>query len=227
MAACVQCSPIESAQALLDMAEGLEYALSKGMTHRDFKLTNVLMSSDRVAKLVDFGLASLNSTESGTDEGGLRALKYATLEKGTGAPDDDPRSDLYFLGGVVYELLTDSPPYPATKDRTAGPRAATTTAAPRPSSSEGLSAGLQDLVRWKNVQHGDGRRLGSKPTGLEKHAGRRRFDAGSGPVDPAARCPPGIGIAVGREVRMSDRKCLTGGEPHLSGRGVLILVGVP
>lgn len=112
-----QCSPIESAQAMLDMAEGLEYALSKGMTHRDFKLTNVLMSSERVAKLVDFGLASLSSTESGSDEGNLRALEYATLEKGTGAPDDDPRSDLYFLGGVVYELLTGSPPYPATKDR--------------------------------------------------------------------------------------------------------------
>lgn len=112
-----QCSPIESAQALLDMAEGLEYALTKGMTHRDFKLTNVLMSSDRVAKLVDFGLASLSSTESGTDEGNLRALEYATLEKGTGAPDDDPRSDLYFLGAAVYELLTGSAPYPATKDR--------------------------------------------------------------------------------------------------------------
>lgn len=112
-----QCSPIESAQCLLDMAEGLEYALSKGMTHRDFKLTNVLMSSDRVAKLVDFGLASVSSTESGTEEGNLRALEYATLEKGTGAPDDDPRSDLFFLGSVVYELLAGSAPYPATKDR--------------------------------------------------------------------------------------------------------------
>ena len=112
-----QCSPIEAAQCGLDMAEGLEYALSKGMTHRDFKLTNVLMSSDRVAKLVDFGLASVSSTESGTEEGNLRALEYATLEKGTGAPEDDPRSDLYFLGGVIYELLTGSPPYPATKDR--------------------------------------------------------------------------------------------------------------
>lgn len=112
-----QCSPVEAAQCALDMAEGLEYALSKGMTHRDFKLTNVLMGSDRVAKLVDFGLASLSSTESGTEEGNLRALEYATLEKGTGAPEDDPRSDLYFLGGVIYELLTGSPPYPATRDR--------------------------------------------------------------------------------------------------------------
>lgn len=112
-----RCSPLEAAQCALDMAEGLEYALSKGMTHRDFKLTNVLMSSDRVAKLVDFGLASLSSGESGSDEGNLRALEYATLEKGTGAPDDDPRSDLYFLGGVIYELLAGTGPYPATKDR--------------------------------------------------------------------------------------------------------------
>jgi serine/threonine protein kinase len=112
-----RCSPAEATQCLLDMAEGLEYALSQGMTHRDFKLTNVLMSSDRVAKLVDFGLASVNAADSGQDEGNLRALEYATLEKGTGAPDDDPRSDLYFLGGVTYELLAGSPPYPPTKDR--------------------------------------------------------------------------------------------------------------
>ena len=116
-----QCSPIESVQWLLDMAEGLEYALSQGMTHRDFKLTNVLMSSEQVARLVDFGLASLSggvgAGDSGLEEGNLRALEYATLEKGTGAPDDDPRSDLYFLGAVTYELLAGSPPYPPTKDR--------------------------------------------------------------------------------------------------------------
>ena len=112
-----QCTPVECAQWLLDMAEGLEYALSQGMTHRDFKLTNVLMSSDRVARLVDFGLAGLSTYDSGLEEGNLRALEYATLEKGTGAPDDDPRSDLYFLGAVTYELLAGSPPYPPTKDR--------------------------------------------------------------------------------------------------------------
>jgi serine/threonine protein kinase len=75
------------------------------------------MSSHRIAKLVDFGLASTSTSDSGAEEGNLRALEYATLEKGTGAPEDDPRSDLFFLGAVVYEMLAGVPPYPATKDR--------------------------------------------------------------------------------------------------------------
>lgn len=141
------CSSIEVAQCLLDMAEGLEYALSQGVTHRDFKLTNVLMGSDRVAKLVDFGLASANVRDSGREEGNLRALEYATLEKGTGAPDGDPRSDLYFLGGVAYELLIGSPPYPATKDREERKQLSRyTNIRPIRSSAPNVSAALAEIV---------------------------------------------------------------------------------
>lgn len=116
-------SPEEATRCVLDMAEGLEYALRMGITHRDLKLTNVLMGTDGVAKLVDFGLAGNDGAPiSRDDEASQRALEYAAIEKATGAPDNDPRSDLFFLGAIYYELLTGTPPYPRTRDRDARKR---------------------------------------------------------------------------------------------------------
>ncbi|MDA0831780.1 MAG: serine/threonine-protein kinase [Planctomycetota bacterium] len=110
-------SPIESIRCALDICEGLNYAIRQGITHRDLKLTNVLMSSQGVAKLVDFGLATIEGTQLARSDSFQRALEYGTLEKGTNAPTNDPRSDLYFLGTILYELLTGIPPYPRTNDR--------------------------------------------------------------------------------------------------------------
>ena len=111
-------SPEVATRCVLDMAEGLEYALRMGITHRDLKLTNVLMGTDGVAKLVDFGLAGNDGAPAfRDDEASQRALEYAAIEKATGAPDNDPRSDLFFLGAIYYELLTGTPPYPRTRDR--------------------------------------------------------------------------------------------------------------
>ncbi len=117
-----QLSPAEATRFVIDMALGLEYAISKGVTHRDLKMTNVLMSSSGVAKLVDFGLAGHDdiagiSGISGSGEGVQRALEYSALEKGTGAKLNDPRTDLYFLGAIYYELLTGQPPYTRTRNR--------------------------------------------------------------------------------------------------------------
>jgi serine/threonine protein kinase len=76
------------------------------------------MSSRGVAKLVDFGLAGdVAPDRASASETPQRALEYAALEKGTNAPTHDPRSDLFFLGGIYYELLTGLPPFPRTRSR--------------------------------------------------------------------------------------------------------------
>ena len=110
--------PLEACRYGLDMARALDYAIQQGITHRDLKLTNVLMSSTGVAKLIDFGLATDESMLRRTDGPDLAvALEYSTLEKNSGAPANDPRSDLFFLGTVLYELISGSEPYPRTRDR--------------------------------------------------------------------------------------------------------------
>jgi serine/threonine protein kinase len=81
------------------------------------KLTNILLSAQGVAKLVDFGLAGQDAASRSIDDEVDRAVEYATLERGSGAPDNDPRSDLFFLGTIYYELLTGKHPYPPTKSK--------------------------------------------------------------------------------------------------------------
>ena len=110
--------PTEAFRFLLDMAQALEYALGLGITHRDLKMTNVLMGSDGTARLIDFGLAADDKllTRLGTSDL-QQAVEYTTLERGSGSPPNDPRSDLFFLGVILYELLTGVSPYPRTRDR--------------------------------------------------------------------------------------------------------------
>ena len=105
-------APAEVLRILEDTASGLAHAFSKGITHRDMKLTNILLSSQGPAKLVDFGLAG-GAALPGDDKEDVsvdRTVDYAGLEKTTNAPHGDPRSDLFFVGCVAYELLTGRSP---------------------------------------------------------------------------------------------------------------------
>jgi serine/threonine protein kinase len=108
----------ESLRIIEDCAAALTYAYSRQMTHRDIKLTNILVSSTGEAKLVDFGLAQFFSTLAKSDEEKVdRTVDYAGLERGTGVENNDVRSDIYFLGCVFYECLTGRSPLIMTRDK--------------------------------------------------------------------------------------------------------------
>jgi len=94
------------------VADGLQKAHASGVIHRDLKPANILIDSDGVPRLVDFGLAKMRGTDKLTKTGStLGTVAYMSPEQAMGK-DVDLRSDIFSFGAVLYELITGRTPFP-------------------------------------------------------------------------------------------------------------------
>jgi serine/threonine protein kinase/Flp pilus assembly protein TadD len=95
----------------IEMAKGLEAAHARNIVHLDVKPSNVLITKDGLAKIVDFGLARVITSATMTQSGGTSGtVGYMSPEQSLGKAVDR-RTDIWALGVVLAEMLTGRHPY--------------------------------------------------------------------------------------------------------------------
>jgi hypothetical protein len=109
--------PARALHWLAQLAYALHHAHSRGVVHRDLKPGNLIISDDDHLKVLDFGMAKITAPDfletAPLSVGNViwGTAKYMAPERATGIANNDPRSDLYAIGCLGYELLVGQTPF--------------------------------------------------------------------------------------------------------------------
>jgi serine/threonine-protein kinase len=102
---------VQAVDIAAQVGEGLAYAHQHQVVHRDIKPANIMITPEGRAKIADFGIARMRSSETRTQTGViLGSPKYLSPEQIVGTRADH-RSDIFSLGVILYECLTGATPF--------------------------------------------------------------------------------------------------------------------
>jgi len=107
-------TPRAAAELVAQLADAMQVAHKAGIVHRDLKPANVLIDQQGEPRIADFGLTKMMTNEIGISSNGeiLGTPAYMAPEQATSRLDEHgPASDIFSLGCILYELLTDTPPF--------------------------------------------------------------------------------------------------------------------
>ncbi|ORV65915.1 serine/threonine protein kinase PknE [Mycobacterium gastri] len=138
-------TPPRAVAVVRQIGSALDAAHAAGVTHRDVKPENILVSGDDFAYLVDFGIASATTDEKLTQLGNTVGTLYYMAPERFGNTEVTYRADIYALACVLYECLTGSPPYRGDQLGVMG--AHLNQAIPRPSAARpGIPAAFDQVI---------------------------------------------------------------------------------
>ncbi|MGE4070297.1 MAG: protein kinase [Lysobacterales bacterium] len=111
---CARLSRDQRLALLAQVADAVEHAHARGVVHRDLKPSNILIDAEGHPKVLDFGIGQIMGEGHTLTETGmlLGTPAYMSPEQAIGSSRPDARSDVYALGVMAYELMTDRLPLP-------------------------------------------------------------------------------------------------------------------